>query len=90
MFDPTVYHYQCYSSTIRRVDPGFLERGFICIKVWGFALLSLRKKIFYFCRILKGGGGGGGRECVYVCVGGFNLDPPLLRFSTIKYDRPVD
>ena len=21
------------------VDPGFLERGFICIKVWGFALL---------------------------------------------------
>ena len=19
-------------------DPGFLERGFICIKVWGFAL----------------------------------------------------
>ena len=23
------------------VDPGFLERGFICIKVWGFALLIL-------------------------------------------------
>ena len=22
-------------------DPGFLERGFICIKVWGFALLIL-------------------------------------------------
>ena len=22
-------------------DPGFLERGFICINVWGFALLSL-------------------------------------------------
>ena len=21
------------------VDPGFLQRGFICIKVWGFALL---------------------------------------------------
>ena len=21
------------------VDPGFLEKGFICIKVWGFALL---------------------------------------------------
>ena len=23
------------------VDPGFVERGFICIKVWGFALLIL-------------------------------------------------
>ena len=23
------------------VDPGFLESGFICIKVWGFALLIL-------------------------------------------------
>ena len=23
------------------VDPGFLERGFIYIKVWGFALLIL-------------------------------------------------
>ena len=23
------------------VDPGFLERGFICIKVWGLALLIL-------------------------------------------------
>ena len=22
-------------------DPGFLERGFICIKVWGFPLLIL-------------------------------------------------
>ena len=22
-------------------DPGFLERGFLCIKVWGFALLIL-------------------------------------------------
>ena len=22
-------------------DPGFLERGFICIEVWGFALLIL-------------------------------------------------
>ena len=22
-------------------DPGFLEKGFICIKVWGFALLIL-------------------------------------------------
>ena len=22
-------------------DPGFLERGFICIKVWGLALLIL-------------------------------------------------
>ena len=22
-------------------DPGFLERGFICIKLWGFALLIL-------------------------------------------------
>ena len=22
-------------------DPGFLERGFICFKVWGFALLVL-------------------------------------------------
>ena len=22
------------------VDPGILERGFICIKVWGFALLN--------------------------------------------------
>ena len=22
-------------------EPGFLERGFICIKVWGFALLNL-------------------------------------------------
>ena len=24
-----------------QVDPGFPERGFICIKVWGFALLIL-------------------------------------------------
>ena len=24
-----------------RADPGFLERGFICIKVWVFALLIL-------------------------------------------------
>ena len=22
-------------------DPGFLERGFMCIKVWWFALLNL-------------------------------------------------
>ena len=22
-------------------DPGFLERGFVCIKVWGVALLIL-------------------------------------------------
>ena len=26
---------------ISRADPGFLERGFIFIKVWGFALLIL-------------------------------------------------
>ena len=25
-------------------DPGFLERGFICIKVWRFAWLILSKK----------------------------------------------
>ena len=23
------------------MDPGFIKRGFICIKVWGFALLIL-------------------------------------------------
>ena len=28
-------------SSITRADPGFLEREFICIKVWGFALLIL-------------------------------------------------
>ena len=24
-----------------RANPGFLERGFVCIKVWGFTLLIL-------------------------------------------------
>ena len=28
-------------GTDARADPGFLERGFICLKVWGFALLNL-------------------------------------------------
>ena len=27
--------------TLSGADPGFLERGFICLKVWGFALLFL-------------------------------------------------
>ena len=27
-------------------DPGFLEREFICLKVWGFALLLLYDLIF--------------------------------------------
>ena len=30
----TVYQYETSGA-----DPGFLERGFICIHVWGFALL---------------------------------------------------
>ena len=28
-------------------DPGFLERGFVCIKVWGFACLSLSLSFFF-------------------------------------------
>ena len=28
-------------SILSKADPGFLERGFIYIKVWGFALLIL-------------------------------------------------
>ena len=28
-------------------DPGFLERGFLCLKVWGFALLFYL--IFLIC-----------------------------------------
>ena len=47
-------------------DPGFLKRGFICVKVWGFALLilsnfysishenvSLRPNYFIFMGYLK-------------------------------------
>ena len=30
-----------FLSMLQGADPGFLERGFICIKVWGFALLIL-------------------------------------------------
>ena len=30
------------------VNPGFLDRGFICIKVWGFALQNVSK--FYFIK----------------------------------------
>ena len=26
-------------GTTPGTDPGFLERGFVCVKVWGFALL---------------------------------------------------
>ena len=53
-------------------DPGFQERGFICIKGWGFALLilsisheneinlvSLRPNYFIFKGYLKTGGQGG-------------------------------
>ena len=28
-------------SVLSGADPGFLDRGFICIKGWGFALLIL-------------------------------------------------
>ena len=31
----------CHEAQILGADPGFLEKGFICIKVWGFALLIL-------------------------------------------------
>ena len=46
---------------ITGVDPGFLERGFICIKVWGLALLILshfhsETKLFHFHRIFKNRG----------------------------------
>ena len=55
-------------------NPGFLKRGFINIKVWGFALLILshfpkypmkknnlvpRPNYLIFIRYLKSGGGGG-------------------------------
>ena len=33
------YNGICYSFS--GADPGFLERGFICIKGWGFVLLIL-------------------------------------------------
>ena len=36
-----VCFYSVVSNELAGVDPGFLERGFICIKVWGFALLIL-------------------------------------------------
>ena len=39
-------------------DPRFLERGFICIKLWGFSLFSLIS--IWSHRILKTGGGGEG------------------------------
>ena len=29
------------ARSLTGADPGFLERGLICIKVWGFALLIL-------------------------------------------------
>ena len=39
--------YACmqYQQTlsIAGTDPGFLKMGFICIKVWGFAMLILSK-----------------------------------------------
>ena len=53
-------HYKPYTSA----DPGFLEKAFICINVWGFALLilsyfsdlnnlvSLRQNYFVFIRYL--------------------------------------
>ena len=31
----------CICSSASRADPGFLERGFICIKLWGIAFLIL-------------------------------------------------
>ena len=30
-----------YAGADPGLDPGFLERGFICIKMWRFALLML-------------------------------------------------
>ena len=43
--DPTLeYNKLLYVSLeilVPGADPGFLERGFICIKVWGLALLIL-------------------------------------------------
>ena len=54
----------CESSTSSRTgaDPGFLERGFICIAVWGFALLIylICLKLFHFHRTYKNGGQRGG------------------------------
>ena len=44
-------------------DPGFLERGFICIEAWGVAMLILSQFsknitiLFHFHRIFKNGGG---------------------------------
>ena len=29
----------CINCILFRADPGFLERGFICLKEWGFVLL---------------------------------------------------
>ena len=31
----------CDDFTFSWADPGFLERGFVCFNVWGFALLTL-------------------------------------------------
>ena len=64
------------SSGVARADPGFLEKGFICIKcgVVGVYLIFLKyplkikrfgfteTKLFHFHRIFKMGGGGGGGE----------------------------
>ena len=55
------------SSRHIRVDPGFLEIGFIYIKMgWVFALqisshfFFTETKLFQFHRLFKTGGGGGG------------------------------
>ena len=32
---------------VAAADPGFLGRGFLCIKVWGFALLFLSQFVKY-------------------------------------------
>ena len=34
-------NYIGYACKVTGVNPEFLERGFICIKGWGFALLIL-------------------------------------------------
>ena len=81
------------------VDPRFLERGFICIKVWGllcwFYLIFLKypmklnwfslteTKLFHFHRTFKDGGQRGWGTCE---PPESPLDPPLiLHFLLYKY-----
>ena len=81
-------------------DPGFLERGFICISGGRFAdlfsfflhilwkwnnLVSLRPNYFIFIGYLKiGGKDGGSVEPPWT-----PLDPPLVRYQNQKNDCPL-